>query len=147
MVKIKDGDILEAEEDILIHQVNIDGIMGDGVARQLADQYSGLENYYSEFCKRKNNDYKNLRGEVCFYLTEDNKVIANIFSQDKDFNTDYEAMKMCLEKTRENADKNNLTVAIPFKIGCGIANGEWEIVMGIINQAFKNENITIYKLR
>lgn len=146
MVKIKDGDILEAEEDILIHQVNIDGIMGGGVARQLADQYPGLENYYSEYCKRKDYDYKKLRGEVCFYLAEDKKVIANIFSQDKDFNTDYEAMKMCLEKVRKNADINNLTMALPFKIGCGIANGDWEIVSEIINKAFKNDSINIYKL-
>lgn len=146
MVKIKDGDILEAEEDILIHQVNIDGIMGGGVARQLADQYPGLENYYSEYCKRKNNDYKNLRGEVCFYLAEDKKVIANIFSQDKNFNTDYEALKMCLEKVRKNADINNLTMALPFKIGCGIANGDWETVSEIINKAFKDDSINIYKL-
>lgn len=145
MVIIKEGSLLEAEEDILIHQVNIDGIMGGGVARQLADQYPGLEKYYSEFCKRKNNNYKNLRGEVCFYLTEDNKVIANIFSQDKDFNTDYEAMKMCLEKVRKNADINNLTMALPFKIGCGIANGDWEIVSEIINKAFKDDSINIYK--
>ena len=146
MVKIKDGDILEAEEDILIHQVNIDGIMGGGVARQLADQYPGLENYYSEYCKRKDYDYKKLREEVCFYLAEDKKVIANIFSQDKNFNTDYEALKMCLEKVRKNADINNLTMALPFKIGCGIANGDWETVSEIINKAFKDDSINIYKL-
>lgn len=146
MVIIKEGSLLEAEEDILIHQVNVDGLMGAGIAKQFAEQYQGLENYYSEYCKRRNYDYKKLRGEVCFYLTEDKKVIANIFSQDKNFNTDYEALKMCLEKVRKNADINNLTMALPFKIGCGIANGAWEIVSEIINKAFKDDSINIYKL-
>ena len=58
MVIIKEGSLLEAEEDILIHQVNVDGLMGAGIAKQFAEQYQGLENYYSEYCKRRNYDYK-----------------------------------------------------------------------------------------
>ena len=35
---------------------------------------------------------------------------------------------------------------MPFKIGCGIANGEWEIVQDIINKVFKGYKVNLYKL-
>lgn len=35
---------------------------------------------------------------------------------------------------------------MPFKIGCGIANGDWEIVLDIINRVFKGYNVSLYKL-
>ena len=58
MVKIKQGNILNCNENIIIHQVNIQGIMGGGVARQLAIQYPRLEEEYSEYCKIYNNRNK-----------------------------------------------------------------------------------------
>lgn len=39
MVKIKQGNILNCNEDIIVHQVNVQGVMGGGVARQLKLQY------------------------------------------------------------------------------------------------------------
>lgn len=52
MVNIKQGNILDAKENIIVHQVNVQGIMGGGVARQLANQYKELEKEYSKFCKK-----------------------------------------------------------------------------------------------
>ncbi len=33
MVKVKNGNLLEVKEDVIVHQVNVDGIMGGGVAK------------------------------------------------------------------------------------------------------------------
>ena len=33
MINIKNGNLLEAKENIMVHQVNVDGIMGGGVAK------------------------------------------------------------------------------------------------------------------
>ena len=60
MVKIVNGNILNAKENIICHQVNVQGVMGGGVARQLADQYKGLEQFYSLHCKELNNNYEML---------------------------------------------------------------------------------------
>lgn len=48
MIKIVNGNILECTENIIVHQVNVQGIMGGGVARQLANQYINLEKEYTE---------------------------------------------------------------------------------------------------
>lgn len=145
MVIIKEGNLLEAEEDILVHQVNIDGIMGGGVAKQIAEKYPKAKQRYVEFCDRHNFVYGNLRGKV-FLVPTNGKIIANMFSQDRNFNTDYEAMETVLKDIKEYAEEFNYTVAMPFKIGCGIANGEWEKVLDIINRVFKGSKVTLYKL-
>lgn len=145
MIIIKKGNLLKCNEDIIVHQVNTDGIMGGGVAKQIARKYPKTEKEYIKFCYNYNFIYGNLRGKVD--LTKENeKYIANMFSQDKNFNTDYEAMEKALRKIKEFAQQECLSIAMPFKIGCGIANGEWELVLDVINKAFKNYEVVLYRL-
>lgn len=144
MVKVKIGNILNCEEDIIVHQVNVQGIMGGGVARQLADRFKYLEENYSLYCKDWGNSYSNLFGDVYFYISD--KIIANMFSQEPNFNTDYESMKMALERIKGYAECHNLSIAIPYGIGCGIANGEWNKVYKIIEEVFSDYDVTLYKL-
>ena len=54
MIVIKQGDLLEAEEDILAHQVNVDGIMGGGVASQISNKYPKSKEEYIKICKKYN---------------------------------------------------------------------------------------------
>lgn len=145
MIIIKNENLLNAKEDILVHQVNIDGIMGSGVAKQIAEKYPIAKKSYVEFCDEHNFVYGNLRGKVCIVL-DNGKYIANIFSQDRNFDTDYEAMEMALKSVRELVDEYDLTVAMPFKIGCGIAHGEWELVLETIKKVFKGSKVVLYKL-
>ena len=114
MVKIKIGNILNYDEDIICHQVNIQGYMGGGVARQLADEFKGLEEFYSEHCKELENDYRYLSGTVLFY-GDYGKTIANMFSQMPDFTTDYIAMEKCLRYIKAWAENNNLSISIPYR--------------------------------
>ena len=117
MVKVKIGNILNCNEDIIVHQVNVQGYMGGGVARQLADKFKGLENFYSVHCKELNNDYQYLSGTVLFY-GDYSKTIANMFSQMPNFETDYIAMEKCLRYIKHWAENNDLSIAIPYGIGC-----------------------------
>lgn len=145
MIKIVKGNILNAKEDIICHQVNVQGMMGGGVARQLADHYKGLEEFYSKHCKELKNDYEALNGTVLFY--KDYKtIIANIFSQRPNFETDYIAMRKCLTYVKQWVENNQLSVAIPYGIGCGIANGDWNEVYKIIEEVFRDYDVTLYKL-
>ena len=120
--------------------------MGGGLARQLANQYPMLEEAYSQYCKSYDNDYKKLRGQAIYGVCS-KKIIANIFSQKINFNTDYKAMKKGLTDIKVLAKNHNFTIAIPYKIGCGIANGDWNKVRKIIDKVFKDYDITIYKLK
>lgn len=121
MIRFVKGDLLEAKEEIVVHQVNVQGIMGGGLAKQLADRYKGLEEEYRMFCKIHNNDYDELKGEVLILYVE-GKIIANMFSQKTNFETDYNAMEKGLKKIKEFA-KTGQSIAMPKNIGNGIANG------------------------
>lgn len=145
MIKIINGDILNCTEDIIVHQVNVAGVMGGGIALQLAKKYEKLEETYAEFCELYNNNYNKLKGKV-FKVMLKGKFIMNMFSQKPNFNTDYDAMKIGLNEIKEYAKSYNLSIAIPYKIGCGIANGDWNTILEIIDRAFKDYEVTIYKL-
>ena len=147
MIKIVDGNILEAEESMIVHQVNVQGVMGGGVARQLADWHTGLEPFYSEHCRHLNNDYHLLGGTVLFRGdVNGKKIIANMFSQKPNFDTDYQAMGKALTYIKQWAKNNNKTICMPYKIGCGIANGDWNIVYKIIEKVFSDYDVTLYRL-
>lgn len=146
MVIVKEDNILNCSEDIIVHQVNVQGVMGGGLAKQLADNYPKLETKYRKFCKDYNYDYKYLQLEV-FGFPSRGKLIANMFSQKPNFDTDYKTMSKLLNKIRNYAESTELTIAMPYGIGCGIANGEWDKVYKIIEKVFKNYNVTIYKLK
>lgn len=114
MIKIVNGDILNCTEDIIVHQVNVEGVMGGGVARQLALQYPGLEEFYSKHCKELENNYENLSGTVLFY-NDYEKTIANMFSQKPNFDTDYIAMEKCLRYIKVWAENSNRTISVPYR--------------------------------
>ena len=91
------------------------------------------------------NNYDLLSGTVLFYGDYE-KTIANMFSQKSNFNTDYIAMEKSLRYIRMWAENNNLSIAIPYGIGCGIANGDWNKVYKIIEKVFKDYDVTLYKV-
>ncbi len=69
-----------------------------------------------------------------------------MFSQTLDFKTAYYAMKTTLTTIKDMAKDLNLSVCMPYNIGCGIADGEWEIVEQIIADVFDDYEVTLYRL-
>ena len=124
MIKVVNGNVLDCTEDVIIHQVNVAGVMGGGVARQLARRYTGLEKEYSEFCKIYDNDYYKLKGKV-FKIMIDGKFIMNMFSQKENFDTDYEMMKIALEEIKKYARGFKLSIAIPYRYW--LWNSKWRL--------------------
>ena len=145
MIKMVNGNILNCTEDIIVHQVNVAGVMGGGVARQLANYHKGLEEAYAGYCKEHNNRYIDLCGNVFYYKTAD-KIIANMFSQKENFNTDYFNIEIALKDILNFAKESKLSVCIPYGIGCGIANGDWNTVYKIIDKVFKDYEVSLHKL-
>lgn len=135
-----EGDALENECNVLCHQVNLDGIMGGGIALSIANKYPDVEKEYANYANKT-------LGEVCFAKT-DKYVIANCFSQTKSYDTDYNSLRLCLDKVVAYMQDNHLyTVAIPYKYGCGIANGDWDTVRSIFEEKLKGYTLVIYKLK
>lgn len=148
MIKIIEGDILKASENIIGHQVNCQGVMGAGLAKQLRDNSKVLYNNYRSLCNRAN-PY-DLLGTVQIVCVAKDKYVANIFGQlnygrQKLRYTDYDELRKALEDLKRIAIKEELSVALPYGIGCGLAGGDWDVVSSIIKEVFSNFDITLYK--
>lgn len=149
MITIKEGNILEGNQDIIIQQVNCLSVMGAGLAKQIRDKYPHVFTLYKIHCDVHKSNREKLLGQVLFVNTSDGKVIANAFGQlgfgrDK-VQTDYEALEAALWKVKAYAIKNKLTVSLPEGLGCGLAGGDWNIVYGLIKEVFHDYDVTIYK--
>ena len=146
MVKVVVGSLLDAKENFICHQVNCKGIMGGGIALQLRNKYKGLYEEYKDFC----DVVQHKLGKVSFYKVEDepNKYIINLFAQStigRGVQTDYDALRGCLETVRDAVEGTDFSVALPYNIGCGLAGGDWDIVSRIIDEVFKETEVVLYR--
>jgi O-acetyl-ADP-ribose deacetylase (regulator of RNase III) len=148
MLVYKKGDILKATENIICHQVNIQGVMGGGLAKQIASIYPKVEDEYKKICKSANYDYNWLKGVPLLVEINDKQFVANCFTQKPNFDTDYEALKECFKQLLNLCKHENVSICIPYKYGCGIANGKWEEVETILRSlsGIYQIDISIYKL-
>lgn len=149
MIKIVEGNILNAPDDIICHQVNCQGVMGSGLAKQIRNKYPEVYTNYRSYLI---NYTGKILGSVNSVLCHDGKIVFNLFGQDKYGRdkqyTDYEALKSALSSLNLFASYKKLSIAIPYNLGCGLAGGDWNIVYKIIKDVFRysNATVTIYKL-
>lgn len=139
------GDILDIEEGVIFHQVNCKGKMGAGLAGQIAKRYSKVKLEYLK--KVTNTPKKELLGHVQSIKVGDNKYVLNSFTQE-DYGrnpnikyTEEELLVDNISKVVKIASKKGLKVYIPYKIGCGLGNGNWEYVKSRIEDL----DITVVK--
>lgn len=137
MIKYIQGDLLETNAPLILHQVNLQGVMGGGLAYQIACKYPWVERGYKQF--------HGTLGDVLYCHTDD-FIVGNCYSQNDDFTTNYDALFTCLLDVREYMINNNInTVAIPYKYGCGIAHGDWSRVKKLFKIVLGTFNVLIYK--
>ena len=143
-----EDNIFNCTENIIVHQTNCQGVMGLGIALQIKNKYPEVYNAYHHYCKT--NLPSNLLGTSLICEANDGKYIANLFGQlnyGEGLQTDYDRFKIALKEIHGFAKENNLSVAIPYKIGCGLAHGDWNIVQDIINEVFSVDVVmNIYRL-
>lgn len=112
--------------------------MGGGIAASIRDKVLTPIQYksYQDYCCLKG---ESALGTVQYInvspLPPYKSIIANLFSQ-RDMSTDYNAMRKCLKQVKNYAIKYGYTVAVPGHIGCGIAGGDWDIVLNILYDVF-----------
>lgn len=149
------GSILDAEEDVIVQQVNCQGVMGAGLAKQLRAKHTLVYTDYKRYTDCFKTNPRELLGNLQLVNVGENKYVGNMFAQfsyGRDKNicyTDYDALHECFIKLKRFVSERNLTVAIPHGIGAGLANGDWFIIRGIIEDVFKDdmEKIRVYQLK
>lgn len=126
------GDLLAIESGIISHQVNCQGVMGAGLAKALRHKYPICFESYSKYCKAA--QFK--LGMVQFCRVNPELFICNLAGQDaygtSKRQTDYQALEVCLTKLYAKSLELNLIPYLPYKMGCGLAGGDWAIVSKLI---------------
>lgn len=144
MVTIKTGDLLKATETVIGHQVNCFGAAA-GLAAAVFKKWPYAKKDYMDLTKRV--QPKALLGMAHFTgQQKDGHVICNLFGQ---FNAgaDYNPKKLeqALEMLGNTARIMNWSVALPYKISCGICGGDWDEVLGIIERTMEDVDCVIYR--
>lgn len=122
----------------IMHQVNCKGVMGAGLAKQIASRYPDALREYKTYCNK--NGSKAL-GTALGVRAPGGKFVINLFGQDEYSRTkqctDYKALESALAQARLFMLKNHIDyAAIPYGLGCGLGGGDWNIVLGLIRKAF-----------
>lgn len=133
--------------------------MGHGIARQVRDKYPKVYEEYKRYCDAHADNRLKMLGDALIvdaysgeavhdYLidSEDSKFIANIFGQltyGPGLRTNYKAFITGLESVASFANEHNLSVAIPYKIGCGLGGGDWAKMYIFIEGIFGGSNIDV----
>ena len=150
-IKFVNGDLLEATENLILHQVNAQGKFGSGIALQVKKKWNKVYQSYKALCDT--NLDSNLMGIAQAVAVGERKAVVNLFGQKYyGYNgqryTDYEALYKALESASEMARQYNLSVAIPSKLGSERGGADWNIVYAMIESVFKNHTqpIVIYYL-
>lgn len=146
MITYHDGDLLESSCDIIAHQVNEYGVMGAGIAAQIKDKYPNIYDAYHFIVESGSR----IDGVVYPVKVENSdRIVVNCFTQ-RNGKTDYKALKEAVIQVKVIAKIYAAkTVGIPYKYGCGIAYGDWDIVEKIWTDAFADSPIElqIWKLK
>jgi hypothetical protein len=144
------GDILDPSLNIdcILHQANIYHRFGGGLAAQIAKRYPealeadratgyGDESKLGSFSVARVPVADEVSGATVSELR-----IFNIYSQIGMSETSYDYMRMALVKVSEHLEGLRLgewrgqkyRVAIPYNLGCGIADGNFNVVQAIVKE-------------
>ena len=141
-MKYVKGNLLDAEESIIMHGCNSMGVTGSGVAKAIKEKYPEAFQVY-----RKQKEIDGLKlGTYSSVITKDNKLIINAITQ-KYYGRDgkkyvsYDAVSN-LAKTLNGLYKNE-SIAIP-KIGAGLGGGNWKVIESIFTNEAPNIQWVVY---
>lgn len=145
MIKIIDGDLIELAKqgqfNVVIHGANCQCVMGSGIAKQIKEQFPEA---YEIDCKTKKGDILKLGSYTYSKAKNYDFIIINAYTQynygTDSIKVDYEALTLVLRKI--NFNFKGKTIGMP-KIGAGLAGGDWNKIIKIIEFEMKDCNVTI----
>lgn len=159
MVTVVKGNLLDATEKVIAHQVNCQRKMNSGVAKAIREKWSIVFQQYLQVEPKLG-----LTDFVYDFGLTDGHIIANMYAQDNygyDGNqyTNYDAFRQCckniVEKCRfyRNLDLSSIhpsgeeySVAMPYKIASDRGGADWDKIMDILLEEFTDIDLTLYKL-
>jgi O-acetyl-ADP-ribose deacetylase (regulator of RNase III) len=124
-VKTIKGNLLD-QKGILGHQVNMQGVMGAGLALAIRQTWPAVFAAYQ--------NHRGYLGECFITYAERDVWVANLYGQDRlgrgTRQTNYGALSNALRELRFQSSDSQ--VYLPVGLGCGLAGGDWNIVRELI---------------
>ena len=160
MIKIIEGNIVNAKTDFIIHQVNCQGVMGSGVAKALRDYDEGIYTDYRRMCEIGEFDPKILLGACAQYTIKNGtQTVLSLFAQNnygydgkqytnlKVFRGGLWFISQHIPKWHEECGIciRRTSIALPYKIGCGRGGADWEVVYKIIEEELKDYDVELWR--
>lgn len=133
-MEIIEGDILETRNQhgstIICHQVNCQGVMGAGLAKQIKQRWPHVFTSYRNFLDRS----ATALGHSQLVEVDENLFVANIFAQNgygtNRRHTDYGAVAKAFDSLSLKTIRDD-KVYIPYGMGCGLGGGDWDAYLEI----------------
>lgn len=163
-INFYNGDLLKSNCDYICHQVNCQGAMNSGIAKQIRQNYPIVYNQYKGFCEGLNDYIKYsinpethlLLGRtqiVPIKINKDGPIqsIVNLFAQnrygyDGCHYTSYDAFARCLCDLTYKVPKGS-KIGFPYGIGCVRGGAKWPVILALITEYLAADyEVEIWKL-
>lgn len=150
MVHYVKGNLLDSDCNYICHQVNCQGVMGSGIAKQIRERWPYVYSSYCNYCSRHLGPSDRLLGNIWGVRIDDVRWVVNMFSQDN-FGydgtrfTSYDAFAKCLTAMQERFVRGS-KIGFPKNIGCGLGGGNWTVISALIEEILgKDYDVYIYE--
>ena len=142
----RNGNLLDAQTDVIAHQVNCQGVMGSGVAKQIKEKWPDVFARYSYHTTMLETA---CLGNCQMVQINESQFVANLFGQryygrENLRYTSYDGIYDALAKLQVYMNNRNCnSVAFPYKMSSDRGGADWNVILAMIESVFKNTNITI----
>jgi len=135
--------ILEAKQKYIAHQCNCLTTTGKGLSKEIFKKYP----FANIYCQRK---YRTPGNIIICSSDSDKKIIINILGQNFPGKSKFESdsvekrlkwFEKCLD---EIGNLGIDEIAMPYKIGCGLAGGDWSKYLKLIENFGEKYKINVF---
>ena len=152
MVNYVKGNLLDSNCDYICHQVNCQGVMGSGIARQIRERWPEVYKDYRDWYELITSNHAIMLGANDYTPVDDyTKTVISMAAQfccgyDGKKYTSYDAFYSCLKQITIDVPKGR-KIGFPKNIGCGLGGGNWKVISALIEEILGNDyEVYIYEL-
>ena len=161
MIYWKKGNLLESDCDYICQQVNCQGKMNSGIAKQIREKWPVVYQNYMAKCNFSHpSGYirpELLLGDIQivglwndYNETKFHQSVINMYSQlnygyDGRSYTSYDAFWNCLNLIKQSVTTDK-KIGFPYNIGCGLGGANWNVILTMIDTVLTDYTVEIYVL-
>ena len=155
MIHYVKGNLLDSDCDYICHQVNCQGVMRSGIAKQIRERwpevYEKYRKEYNFWTVQMGRSESPLGNIDIARINNSNQSVINMYTQrrygyDGTRFTSYDAFAYAL-KLIKTYIPNDATIGFPKNIGCGLGGGNWKVISALIEEILGEDyEVYIYEL-